>query len=195
MFHDPKVLLRALFREMHVDWRNALPDDFTEIQAKDRGYLHDWRAFNQTIQDGKRWDLFARNLGLGTLLLIDTSRDSTYIQRRTPMPVFVAWTGLISRVNLGVKGIASRMEACYDGMENPSPYATPRPLKLERHAYRAYSPSEQFEFSGSEGGRTPTADPSRLVQPGEALVHGGDYTVDDFIQSSRLDDEDFADLS
>ena len=54
MLDDPKVLLRALFREMHVDWRNALPDDFTDEQARDRGYLHEWRAFNQTIQDGKR---------------------------------------------------------------------------------------------------------------------------------------------
>jgi hypothetical protein len=41
MLDDPKVLLRALFREMHVDWRNALPDDFTDEQAGDRGYLHE----------------------------------------------------------------------------------------------------------------------------------------------------------
>jgi hypothetical protein len=195
LLHDPKVLLRALFREMHLDWRNALPDDFTDKQARDQGYLYEWRAFNQTIQDGKRWNLFAENLGLGTLLLIDTSRNNEYIQRQIPMPVFAAWTRLILRIKLGVKGIAARMEAYYDNMENPSLYATPRPLKLERHAYRACSPSEQFEFSGSEGRRTPTADPGRLTRPGEALVCEGDYAVDDFIQSSRLDDEDFADLS
>ena len=181
MLDDPKVLLRALFREMHVDWRNALPDDFTDEQARDRGYLHEWRAFNQTIQDGKRWNLFAGDLGLGTLLLIDTFRNNEYIQRKTPMPVFAAWTRLIPRIKLGVKDVAARMEACYDAMENPSPYAAPRPLKLERHAYRAHSPSEQFEFSGSEGGRTPTVDPGRLTQLGEAVVCEGDYTVDDFI--------------
>jgi hypothetical protein len=127
--------------------------------------------------------------------LIDTSRNNEYIQRKTPMPVFAAWTRLISRIKLGVKGMAARMEACYDDIENPSRYAAPRPLKLERRAYRACSPSEQFEFSGSEGGRTPTADPSRLTRPSEAMVCEGDYTVDDFIRSSRLDDEDFADLS
>jgi hypothetical protein len=102
---------------------------------------------------------------------------------------------LISRIELGVKDVAVRMEACYDGMENPSPYAAPRSLKLERHAYRAYSPTEQFDFSGSEGRRTPAADPSRLTQPGRVLVCEGDYTVEDFIQSSRLEDEDFTDLS
>jgi hypothetical protein len=195
LLHDPKVLLRALFREMHLDWRNALPDDFTDKQARDQGYLHEWRAFNQTIQDGRRWNLFAKNLGLGTLLLIDTSPNNTYIQRHTPMPVFAAWTRLISRIKLGVKDVAVRMEACYDGMEDPSPYAAPRPLKLERHAYRACSPTEQFDFSGSEGRRTPATDPSRLTQPGGVLVCEGDYTVEDFIQSSRLEDEDFADLS
>jgi hypothetical protein len=54
LLHDPKVLLCALFCKMHLDWRNALPDDFTDKQARDRGYLHEWRAFNQTIQDRRR---------------------------------------------------------------------------------------------------------------------------------------------
>jgi hypothetical protein len=41
-----------------------------------------------------------------------------------------------------VKDIAARIEAYYDAIENPSPYTAPRLLKLERYAYRAYSPSE-----------------------------------------------------
>ena len=108
--------------------------------------------------------------------------------------MFAAWTKLIPRVRLDVKEVAARVEGYYDGIEDPSPYATPRPLKLERRAYRACSPSDQFESSGSEGGRTPTVDPSYLVRPSEAIACEGDFKVDDFIHSSRVDDEDFADL-
>ena len=97
--------------------------------------------------------------------------------------MFVAWTRLISRIRLDVKEVAARVESYYDGIEDPSFYAARklRPLKLERRAYRACSLGEQFEFSGSEGGRTPTVDPGRLTQLGEAVVCEGDYTVDDFI--------------
>ena len=82
------------------------------------------------------------------------------------------WTKLISRVRLDVKEVAARVEGYYDGMEDPSFYAARklRPLKLERRAYGACSPGEQFEFSGSEGGRTPTADPSHLTRPGDDMV-------------------------
>jgi hypothetical protein len=195
--HDRSMLLRALFREMRADWRDTLPDGFTETQVRDQGYSYEWRAFNQTIQDGRRWNILSGNLGLGALLLIDTSKNNTYIQRQAPIPVFAAWTRLIPRVRLDVKDVAARVEGYYDGMEDPSFYTARklRPLKLERHAYRACSPSEQFAFSGSEGGRTPTADPGRLIQPGGAQVCEGDCAMDDFIQSSMLDDEDFPDLS
>ena len=193
------MLLHALFREMHPDWRDALPDGFTERQAKDQGYIYEWRAFNQTIQDGRRWNLLAGNLGLGALLLIDTSRNNDYIQRQAPIPVFSAWAQLVPRVRLDVKEVAARVEGYYDGMEDPSFYAARklRPLKLERRAYRAQSPGEQFEFSGSEGGRTPTTDPSCLMQLGEGRtsLYEQDCAMDDFIRSSSIDDEDFADLS
>lgn len=192
---DRSMLLRALFREMRLDWRDALPDSFTERQAKDQGYIYEWKAFNRTIQDGRRWNLFAGDLGLGALLLIDTSGNNEYIQRQAPIPVFVAWTKLISRIRLDVKEVAARVEGYYDGMEDPSFYAARklRPLKLERRAYRACSPGEQFEFSGSEGRRTPTADPSHLTRPCDAPVYEGDYAMDDFIESSNLDDGDFPD--
>lgn len=196
---DRSMLLHALFREMHPDWRDALPDGFTERQAKDQGYIYEWRAFNQTIQDGRRWNILAEGLGLGALLLIDTSRNNDYIQRQAPIPVFSAWAQLIPRVRLDVKEVAARVEGYYDGMEDPSFYAARklRPLKLERRAYRAQSPGEQFEFSGSEGGRTPTTDPSCLMQLGEdrSSIYERDYAMDDFIRSSSIDDEDFAVLS
>jgi hypothetical protein len=96
-----------------------------------------------------------------------------------------------------VREVAARVEGYYDGMEDPSFYAARklRPLKLERRAYRACSPGEQFEYSGSEGRRTPTTDPTYLTQPSDAPIYGGDCAMDDFIQSSRLDDENFPDLS
>jgi hypothetical protein len=111
--------------------------------------------------------------------------------------VFIAWTKLISRVRLDMKEVAARVEGYYDSMEDPSFYTAwkLRLLKLERRAYRACSPGEQFEFSGSEGRRTPTVDPSHLTRPSNALVYEGDYTIDDFIRSSNLDDKDFPDSS
>jgi hypothetical protein len=87
---DRSMLLRALFREIHSDWRDALPCDFTDKLAKERGYGSEWRNFNQTIQDGKRWNILAGHLGLGALLLIDTSKNNSYIQRLAPIPVFAA---------------------------------------------------------------------------------------------------------
>lgn len=197
--HDRSMLLRALFREMRPEWRDALPDGFTEKNVKDQGYTHDWRTFNQTIQDGKRWSIFARDLGLGALLLIDTFRNNEYIQRQAPIPVFTAWVRLILKVRPDVREVGSRVEGYYDGMEDPSFYAARklRPLKLERRAYRAHSPAEQFDFSGSEGGRTPTADPSCLAQPDGMIssIYREDCAMDDFIRSSSIDDEDFAVLS
>jgi len=196
---ERSMLLRALFREMRLDWRDALPDRFTEKQVKDQGYIYEWRTFNQAIQDGRRWNVLVENLGLGALLLIDTSKNNEYIQRQAPIPVFAAWTQLIPRVRLDVKEVAARVEGYYDGMEDPSFYAARklRPLKLERRAYRAHSPAEQFEFSGSEGGKTPTAEPSCLVRPDDTVtsIYQQDGAMDDFIRSSSIDDEDFAILS
>ena len=108
---------------------------------------------------------------MGALLLIDTTRNVDYLQQKLPTPVFVAWTKLVSRVRPDVRDVAERVYGYFDGMEEPA-YAGRklRPLKLERRAYRGCSPSEQFDFSGSEGRRTPTADPSCLGRPSEAMV-------------------------
>jgi hypothetical protein len=196
--HDRSMLLRALFRDMRPEWRDALPEGFTERQVKDQGYTHEWRTFNQAIQDGKRWNIFAQGLGLGALLLIDTSKNNEYLQRQAPIPVFAAWAQLVSKVRPDVKEVGARVEGYYDGMEDPSFLNRKlRPLKLERRAYRDHSPAEQFDFSGSEGGRTPTADPTCLTRPDGmvASVYGedrGDCAMDDFIRSSSIDDEDFA---
>lgn len=191
------MLLCALFYEMRPDWRDALPCDFTNKQARERGYGSEWRNFNQAIQDGKHWNIFADYLGLGALLLIDTSKNSSYIQRLAPIPIFAAWVKLISSVRPDVREVATRVEGYFDSMEDPSFYAARklRPLKLEQRAYRACSPSKQFEFSASEGRRTLTADPAHLTQLGDAMMYRGDGAIDDFIQSSRLDNEDFPDLS
>lgn len=188
---DRSILLRTLFREMHPDWLNALPHNFTDNQARDQGYGQEWKAFNRAIQDGRRWKVLVDDLGLGVLLLIDTSANVDYIQRQILMPVFAAWSGLILKVRPDVKDVAARVEGYYDGMEDHSFYAARklRPLKLERRAYRACSPGEQFEFSGSEGGRTPTADPSSLTRPSDTIL-GEDYTMEDFTDSSGLEDAD-----
>lgn len=191
---DRSMLLRALFREMHPGWRNDLPDNFTDKQAKSRGYGQEWKAFNRAVQDGRRWKVFVDDLGFGALLLVDTSGNVDYLQQQIPIPVFVAWTRLISRVRLDVKEVAARVEGYYDGMEDPSFLNRKlRPLKLERRAYRACSPGEQFEFSGSEGGRTPTADPNTLMRPSHGLV-GEEYAIEDFISLSGLEDTDMHDL-
>jgi hypothetical protein len=141
--------------------------------------------------------VLVEDLGFGAPLLIDTSGNVDYIQQQSPSPVFAAWAWLIPRVRLEVKEVAARVEGYHDGMEDPSFYAVRklRPLKLERHAYRACSPGEQFEFSGSEGGKTPTADPKCLTRPGGTVLYGKDYAIEDFIQSSGFEDEDFTDLS
>lgn len=194
--HDRSMLLRSLFREMHPDWRNALASNFTDKQVKEQGYGYEWKTFVQTIQDGRRWTILTEHLGLGALLLIDTSGSNVYVQRQVPMPVFVAWVRLISRVRLDVNEVAARVVGYFDGMEDPSFYTNRklRPLKLERHAYRACSPGEQFDFSGSEGSRTPTADPSFLSLPGDGVAYGGDCSMDEFIESSPVKDDDFDNL-
>ena len=139
--------------------------------------------------------MFVDGLGLGALLLIDTSGNVDYLQQQIPMPVFAAWVRLVSRVRLDVKEVAARVEGYYDGMEDPSFYAARklRPLRLERRAYRACSPGEQFEFSGSEGGKTPTADPNNLTRPSDGIA-GEEYIIEDFIDSSGLEDADMLEL-
>lgn len=191
---DRSMMLRALFREMHPDWRNDLPDNFTDKQAKSRGYGQEWKSFNRAMQDGRRWKVFVDGLGLGALLLIDTSGNVDYLQQRIPIPVFAAWVQLVSRVRLDVKEVAARVEGYYDGMEDPSFLNRKlRPLRLERRAYRACSPGEQFEFSGSEGGKTPTADPNNLMRPSDG-IRGEEYAIEDFIDSSGLEDADMLEL-
>jgi hypothetical protein len=191
---DRSMMLRALFREMHSDWRNDLPDNFTDKQAKSRGYGQEWKSFNRAMQDGRRWKVFVDGLGLGALLLIDTSGNVDYLQQQIPIPVFAAWVQLVSRVRLDVKEVAARVEGYYDGMEDPSFLNRKlRPLKLERRAYRACSPGEQFEFSGSEGGKTPTADPNNLMRPSDGMA-GEEYAIEDFIDSSGLEDADMLEL-
>lgn len=194
--HDRSMLLRTLFREMHPDWRNALASNFTDKQVKEQGYGYEWKTFVQTIQDGRRWTILTEHLGLGALLLIDTSGSNVYVQRQVPMPVFAAWVRLISRVRLDVNEVAARVVGYFDGMEDPSFYTNRklRPLKLERRAYRACSPGEQFDFSGSEGSRTPTVDPGCLSRPGDGVVYGGDCLMDEFIESSPVKDDDFDNL-
>lgn len=93
-----------------------------------------------------------------------------------------------------MKEIAARVEDHYDGMENPSFYAARKlsPLKLERRAYRACSPGQQLEPSCSEGGRTPTADPSSLARPSDGM--GANYAIEDSIGFSGLEDTDIPDL-
>lgn len=75
---------------MRLDWRDALPNKFTKKQAKDQGYIYEWRTFNQTIQDRRRWNLLIGNLGLGALLLIDTSKNNKHIQQQALILVFAA---------------------------------------------------------------------------------------------------------
>ena len=147
------------------------------------------------MQDGRRWKVFVNGLGLGALLLIDTSGNVDYLQQQIPIPVFAAWVQLVTRVRLDVKDVAARVEGYYDGMEDPSFYAARklRPLRLERRAYRACSPGEQFEFSGSEGRKTPTADPNNLMRPSDGMM-GEEYTIEDFIDSSGLEDADMLEL-
>lgn len=191
---DRSMMLRALFREMHSDWRNDLPDNFTDRQAKSQGYGQEWKSFNRAMQDGRRWKVFVDGLGLGALLLIDTSGNVDYLQQQIPIPVFAAWVQLVSRVRLDVKEVAARVEGYYDGMEDPSFLNRKlRPLRLERRAYRACSPGEQFEFSGSEGGKTPTADPNNLMRPSDGMA-GEEYAIEDFIDSSGLEDADMLEL-
>lgn len=194
--HDRSMLLRALFREMQPDWRDALAENFTDKQAKEQGYGHEWRTFGQTIQDGRRWGILTGHLGLGALLLIDTSGSNDYVQRQIPMPIFAAWVQLISRVRSDVKEVAARVVGYFDGMEDPSFFANRKlkPLKLERRAYRAHSPGEQFDFSGSEGARTPTAEPGCLMRPEQGAVWVEECSMDEFVESNPLTDDDFVNL-
>jgi hypothetical protein len=78
-------------------------------------------------------------------------------------------------------------------MEDPSFYVARklRPPKLGRRAYSiALAPGcslgEQFEFSGSEGGRTPTAGPRSLTRPSDAPVYEGGCATND-VHMSQLD--------
>ena len=81
----------------------------------------------------------------------------------------------------------------YEGIEDPSYVARRlRFLKLE-HLYNYALPTrEQFDYSGSEGRKTPTADPSLLTYSCHPSVSGRASVDDndDFIDSSGVYDED-----
>lgn len=166
---DTMVVHRSMFRDMNAQWRNALSSDFTEKQANEKGYGREWSDFKETLRDGRRWRIFSKHLGLCALLLVDTTDRTTYLQRELPIPVFTAWTQLIPRVVPEIKEVVGRMEGYYDRVEHADFFLGKlRPLKLERN-YDVGNPSEFFEFSGSEGRRTPTADPSLLTKPSDAM--------------------------
>lgn len=195
---ERSILLRSLFREMNPDWRRVLQRDFTEKQAKEQGYASEWNAFNLAIRDGKRWSILVDALGSDALLLIDTSGRNTYIQRRIPMPVFVAWVALIPKVVEDLEGAVENVRGDYEGIEDPSYIARRlRFLKLEHLYNHALPAREQFDYSGSEGRKTPTADPGLLTYSCHPSVSGGASVDDndDFIDSSGVYDEDLCRLT
>jgi hypothetical protein len=193
---EQSILLRNLFREMNPDWRRVLPRDFTEKQAKEQGYTSEWNAFNLAIRDGKRWSILVDALGSDALLLIDTSGRNTYIQRRIPMPVFVAWVALIPKVTEDLEGAVKNVRGDYEGIEDPL-YITRRLrlLKLEHLYNHALPAREQFDYSGSEGRKTPTADPSLLTYSYDPSASGRVSLNDDFMDSSGIRDEDLCHLT
>ena len=73
-------------------------------------------------------------------------------------------------MRLDIKEVVARVEGYYNGMEDPSFLNRKlRLLKLEQHAYYAYSPGKQFEYLGSEGRRTLIADLNSLTQPSDII--------------------------
>lgn len=190
--HEDRIgLLRTLFREMQPDWRNVLPENFSEEQVKERGYGAEWSTLNDAVRYGRRWNILVQELGLGALLLINTTDNISYLQRRLPYPAFAAWVDLIRRIRPNIRQVAERVQGCYEGMEEDALYAMRpvRPLKLERHAYRTCSPDVQFEFSGSEGRRTPTADPNNLMLPSQAMEMEENAAMEELL-NAPYDEED-----
>ncbi|KAK3617537.1 hypothetical protein LTR22_026707 [Elasticomyces elasticus] len=184
---DATVLACTMFRDMKIRWRRALSSEFMDVQARENGYGRDWAAFKKTLSYGRRWRIFSDHLGLSALLLVDTTDRTTYLQKQLPRPVFVAWTQLIPKVVLDIHEVVGRIQGYYDRMEDPAFFSRRlRPLKLERN-YSVGNRSEYFDFSGSEGGRTPTADPSCLTQPSSAISPPRDV-VDEYV--NMLTDED-----
>lgn len=101
---------------------------------------------------------------------------------------------MVPRVRLDIKEVVARVEGYYDSIEDLSFLNRKlRPLRLERRAHCAYLPSEQFEFSGSKGRKTLTADSNSLIRPSDSIA-GEEYTVEDFIDSLELEDTDILEL-
>ena len=90
------------------------------------------------------------------------------------------------------------MRGDYEGIEDPAYIArTLLILKLERLYNHALPVREQFDYSGSEGRKTPTADPGLLTYSCHPSVSGGASVDDndDFIDSSGVYDEDLCRLT
>ena len=105
--------------------------------------------------------------------MIDTDGTLKTVRDRLHLPVFEAWVRLLSRVTPELQDVGERIYRYFDGMEEPA-YALRvlRRLKLESRAYRTCPARDQFDFSGSEGAKTPTMDPSCLVQGSAASAAG-----------------------
>jgi hypothetical protein len=100
------------------------------------------------------------------------------------MPVFIAWVALIPKVTRDLEGAVKNVRGDYEGIEDPAYITRTLPLlKLERLYNHTLPAREQFDHSGSEGQKTPTADPGLLTYSGGSPNH-------DFIDSSGIYDED-----
>jgi hypothetical protein len=112
------------------------------------------------------------------------------------MPVFVAWVALIPKVTEDLEGAVKNVRGDYEGIEDPI-YITRRLrlLKLEYLYNHGLPAREQFDYSGSEGRKTPTADPSLLTYSYDPSASGRVSLNDDFIDSSGIHDEDLCYLT
>jgi hypothetical protein len=92
--------------------------------------------------------------------------------------------------------LSSNSRGDYEGIEDPL-YITRRLrlLKLEYLYNHALPAREQFDYSGSEGRKTPTADPSLLTYSYNPSASGRVSLNDDFIDSSSIRNEDLYHLT
>lgn len=180
--------LKALFRDMNATWRDALPGGFTNKQARSSNLLARWNRFKLAKRDGQRWHVFIQELGLGALLLINASGDIDTLRNKTNFAVFVAWVRLLPRVTPELQSLGERMLGYYDELEDPACLVRVlRGLKLERRAYHAAPLLEQFDYSGSEGRRTPTVNPGYLMQA-NAMYNVDQAAIDELSSVYPLDD-------
>ena len=185
---DQTSVLKALFREMNPEWRDALPADFSEPQAKAERLWKKWGDFQRANKFGRRWRLFVQELGYGALLFIDIADNVCFLQQDIPGPIFAAWVKLLGRVTPALKDIGERMYPYFEGLKDPSSarqVLLPR-VRLERRAYRAHSPRAQFDQTDSDRDKTPTVDPGRLLEPSAGQMQEADNF--EFLDSSQLSD-------